>query len=99
MRQRVKAFQRDLALHGGSHLYHVLRVVFVLSFVFHSSFKPNNVAYITANRLNFTVMELDSVYLIAFMAAIVPQMDLSQCWNRSAMLFQDGVVFRILPMN
>ena len=23
-----------------------------------SSFKPNNVAYITANRLNFTVVEL-----------------------------------------
>ena len=41
-----------------------------------SSFKPNNVAYITANRPNFTVVEVDSVYLIAFMA-IVPQMDLS----------------------
>ena len=35
--------------------------MFVLSFVFESGFKPNNVAYITANRLNFTVMELDSV--------------------------------------
>ena len=28
-----------------------------------SSFKSNNVASITANRLNFTVVELDSVYL------------------------------------
>ena len=62
-RQRVKAFQTNIALHGVSHLYHVLRVIFVLSFVFEPSFKPKNVAYITANRLNFTVMELDSVYL------------------------------------
>ena len=57
----MKAFQTNIALHGVSHLYHVLRVIFVLSFVFESGFKPNNVAYITANRLNFTVMELDSV--------------------------------------
>ena len=35
---------------------------FRLTFRF-SSFKPNNVAYITANRLNFTVVELASVYL------------------------------------
>ena len=37
VRQRVKAFQTNLALHGGSHLYHVIRVIFVLSFVFQVS--------------------------------------------------------------
>ena len=49
-------------MHGGSHLYYVHRVIFVLCFRV-SSFKPNNVVYIAANKLKFTVAELDSVYL------------------------------------
>ena len=41
-----------------------------------SSFKPNNVAYITANRLNFYCGGIGFCVSLAFMA-IAPQMDLS----------------------
>ena len=45
------------------NMYYVHRVILVLCFRV-SSFKPNNVAYIPANKLKFTVVELDSVYLL-----------------------------------
>ena len=50
------------ALYSGSCSYYVLRVIFCLTFRV-SSFKLRSMAYITANRLNLTVVELDSVYL------------------------------------